>query len=263
MQDRLQAEHEDQEDRQKDTGKVLPIKQVLGKLQISEPLHVPRFDVLQRLLRMVVQTLPHAEDVDEHPACKYSFADGVTGLVVAILGTQIVQNGLRQDEDDKCEQEPCFSVQESPEGNPAPDQVGHHRQQRVAYDLWVPAICDPLDRWSEGAVGVDDEVLNVVVHATPPVLRHPRTPDQAVQQVGHQGRRIEAQAFDDVGMPLEQDVVAIVIAVPVCADGQQVLDDAFCGVKAAGLDGPEQWRDRLRAHLDIEHPKRSLSPGCA
>mmetsp|Transcript_1966 Transcript_1966/g.5532 ORF Transcript_1966/g.5532 Transcript_1966/m.5532 type:complete len:239 (-) Transcript_1966:590-1306(-) len=205
--------------------------------------------------------MPQAADVDEAPADEDGDAKVLAPRRPANL--QMPEDRLRQHEDHEHEEEPQLPIHEGAERDSVPDQVDDHRHDRMAHDLWVLVIRDPFNGGRECPVRSDHEMLDVVVDAPLPLLRDARSPDEAVQEYRKQRRRIDAQALDDVGVPLEENVVAIVVAVAVRADGQQVVHHRLRGIEAPCLDGPEQRRDRLRPDLHVQHPQSALPAGRA
>mmetsp|Transcript_2921 Transcript_2921/g.7041 ORF Transcript_2921/g.7041 Transcript_2921/m.7041 type:complete len:213 (-) Transcript_2921:874-1512(-) len=129
----------------------------------------------------------------------------------------------------------------------------------MANELWISVINKPFQVLRESALCVHDHVLDVVDHAALTALSGPRSPNQAIQQDRKQGGCIHAETLHDVGMALEQNVHTEVVAIAVRADGQEVQEDGSGRLQAPGLDGPEDGRDGLRAHLHIQHPKGSLA----
>mmetsp|Transcript_90376 Transcript_90376/g.276775 ORF Transcript_90376/g.276775 Transcript_90376/m.276775 type:complete len:211 (+) Transcript_90376:103-735(+) len=176
---------------------------------------------------------------------------------------KVVQDGLRHDKDDQGKQEPQFQEHEGADGDPAPHRVSDHDHDGVAHDLGVAVVRDPLGGLAELSLRIDHQVLYVIVHPAQPVLGRPGAPDQTVEQGGHQSRRVDAEPLDDVGVPFEHDVHAKIVAVPVGADCQKVLDDCFGRFQAARFYCPHQRRNGLRADLDVEHPQRALAARCA
>eukprot|EP00443_Scrippsiella_acuminata_P106543 CAMPEP_0115617176 /NCGR_PEP_ID=MMETSP0272-20121206/23513_1 /TAXON_ID=71861 /ORGANISM="Scrippsiella trochoidea, Strain CCMP3099" /LENGTH=90 /DNA_ID=CAMNT_0003053131 /DNA_START=87 /DNA_END=359 /DNA_ORIENTATION=+ len=87
---------------------------------------------------------------------------------------------------------------------------------------------------------VHEEMLQVIVHTPLTVLRDPRAPNQAIKENWHQRRRVETEPLDDVFVALEKDVHAVVVAIAVSTDGQQVCDDGPSTLQAARLNGPHQ-----------------------
>mmetsp|Transcript_93649 Transcript_93649/g.269627 ORF Transcript_93649/g.269627 Transcript_93649/m.269627 type:complete len:411 (-) Transcript_93649:1187-2419(-) len=205
----------------------------------------------------MIQQLAHAEEVNEAPA-----AEDHIGVVLALVaGTG--EDRLGEDEDHEGEQEPCLAVQECAEGYPGPNGVRDEGGDRVAHEFRVAVFGEPLRRLREPAVVADDEVPHVIVHAAEATFDDARTPHEAIEEHGQQRRRVGAEALDDVGVPFEHDVHTIVVSVAIRADREKVLYDRTGGFEAAGPDGPHERGDRLRAHLDVQHPQRPLPAGGA
>ena len=144
-------------------------------------------------------------------------------------------------------------------GDAAPDHASDETEYGMAHELGVLGLGDPLDGLREATMGVDEQVLHVVLHAAHALLRRAGAPDETLDEDREQAWGIQAQALDDIGVSLEERVHAVVVAVAVCAEGEQVHDDGIGGLHAAGLDGPQHRGDGLRADLDIQHPQGTLA----
>mmetsp|Transcript_17118 Transcript_17118/g.29159 ORF Transcript_17118/g.29159 Transcript_17118/m.29159 type:complete len:213 (-) Transcript_17118:1046-1684(-) len=101
-------------------------------------------------------------------------------------------------------------------------------------------------------VQVLNQILDVVIHPAHAIHRTPGTPNEAVQQGLQQGWGTRTQAFHDVRVSSEQLLAAIVVDLTIRPDRQQVLDHGFGAVQAARFDGPEQGREGLGAHRDVQ-----------
>mmetsp|Transcript_117381 Transcript_117381/g.343761 ORF Transcript_117381/g.343761 Transcript_117381/m.343761 type:complete len:290 (-) Transcript_117381:71-940(-) len=133
----------------------------------------------------------------------------------------------------------------------------------MADDLRVVAGNQVLQCVREATVGVDQQVPHVVVRPAAAALHLARAPHEALQQRGQQRGGVGDQTLDELGVPPEELVCAVVVPLTVRADGQEVPDDSVRGLEAAGLDGPGQRRDGVRADLHDHQPLGPLAPGGA
>mmetsp|Transcript_97482 Transcript_97482/g.257581 ORF Transcript_97482/g.257581 Transcript_97482/m.257581 type:complete len:206 (-) Transcript_97482:473-1090(-) len=203
MQDRLQAQHRCQTDRQKKTRPALPRDKVLRDFEATDTDEALVAEVTHGVLDVEEDQLAHAEHVDEATAqedgqpvpewasevlCRHSGCSGCrdgAGAGQEPVGSRrcpnigcssyvpspMVEHRLRANEDCEGEEEPSLADQECAERNPTPHQIGHHRNDGVAHDFGIATVCDPLGVLGESAMHILEQVPDVVVHATLPVLR--------------------------------------------------------------------------------------------
>mmetsp|Transcript_64252 Transcript_64252/g.184665 ORF Transcript_64252/g.184665 Transcript_64252/m.184665 type:complete len:327 (-) Transcript_64252:365-1345(-) len=195
---------------------------------------------------MMQEPTAQAAYVDEAAACEdYDMEE----LAYVLVG---MQNGLRCDENNQRKQEPHLPGEKLADGDTAPDEVHHHDRDRVNHEPGIPGVDEVPNRRSEPALAVDNQVPDIVIHTALAMLCGTGAPDQAVQQHRNQVRRIHAQTLHDIGMSLEECVHAVVVAIAVGADRQQVLNDGSGRNKAPRLNRPKHGRDRLGADTDAE-----------
>mmetsp|Transcript_89326 Transcript_89326/g.257625 ORF Transcript_89326/g.257625 Transcript_89326/m.257625 type:complete len:461 (+) Transcript_89326:1018-2400(+) len=258
MQDRLQAQHQHEARGQEQGCLVLPVAHVFGDAQLPDLHEIPLSAVAEARFPVVDQPSAHAEGIHEDAASKCHYTSQLRGACVGFVGGDVREEGLRHNENTQREHEPCPSVEEGAEGDASPDHVRDHRHDWVADDARVPVVHEPLGGRREAAIGVNDKVLDVIIHTPLTIVRHARAPDEPVQKHGQQRGRVGAKALDDIGVTLEHGIHAVVVAVAVRANRQEVLDDRFGGFQATGLDGPHQRGDRLGPDLDVQHPQGTL-----
>merc|ERR1719336_2890493 len=90
------------------------------------------------------------EHVDEAPASKDGSA--LWEAVIAII--EMLEDGLASQEDCGREEIPCFSVEEGSESDSVEDEVRHQDQNRVANDLGVLRVVDPIERFGKAAISI-------------------------------------------------------------------------------------------------------------
>mmetsp|Transcript_15602 Transcript_15602/g.36792 ORF Transcript_15602/g.36792 Transcript_15602/m.36792 type:complete len:310 (-) Transcript_15602:2195-3124(-) len=115
----------------------------------------------------------------------------------------------------------------------------------------LPRVMDVL--------GVTVEVFDEVVDAQAAVEHSLRVPHQPVEKVLHEVRRVRAQHRNQIRVRLEQPFAAVVVALAVGSDREQVLDHEARDRKLAVADGPEQRAHHRPVHLDRRQPVDSLS----
>mmetsp|Transcript_89166 Transcript_89166/g.257062 ORF Transcript_89166/g.257062 Transcript_89166/m.257062 type:complete len:253 (-) Transcript_89166:53-811(-) len=234
MQDGLQAQHRQQAEHQDEAHRFLPSAQVLGVPDTAAVGDLPFAVVLEGTAHMVHHHPAHAATIDEaaaaedrdpkpepagiirsvvHPMRIVDEAR-LVGFLPARL-VQVVEDCLRAYEDDHREEEPGLPAQEGQQGRAGPDQVRDHGDHRVTHDSGVSMFRQPPNRLREASLCVHHEVLDVKVHPALAPRRRPRPPDEAVEQRRQQPGRVSADPFDDVGVPLEQGVHAVVVPVPI------------------------------------------------
>mmetsp|Transcript_96459 Transcript_96459/g.312377 ORF Transcript_96459/g.312377 Transcript_96459/m.312377 type:complete len:211 (+) Transcript_96459:449-1081(+) len=208
MHERLQAQHRCQTDRQKKTRPALPCDEVLRDFEVTDTNEALVAEVPHGVLDVEDDPLAHAEQIDEATAqedcqpvlegprvaclhsgcsgCRDNFHGGA-GARQEPVGSrrrpssgcsiycrpivEVVEHTLRANEDCEGEEEPSLADQECAERNPTPHQIGHHRNDGVAHDFGIATVCDPLGVLGESAMHILEQVPDVVVHATLPVLR--------------------------------------------------------------------------------------------
>mmetsp|Transcript_1965 Transcript_1965/g.5524 ORF Transcript_1965/g.5524 Transcript_1965/m.5524 type:complete len:207 (+) Transcript_1965:1066-1686(+) len=197
MKNGLQAQHDKQDQRQRRPRCVAPVAQVGGYGYAAEAwdeVSIPDAD--RRPRDVVSQPLTHAADVDKGPggeddgAC----AERVSGRLASAAERlpHVIHHGLGVDEHKQGEDEPRLPKKERAEGDTAPDKVCDHGDHGMADDLWVVVGGYPFDGRGELPLGVDNEVLDVIVHSSEAVFSNAGAPDQAVQEHRNQRGRVAA-----------------------------------------------------------------------
>mmetsp|Transcript_91818 Transcript_91818/g.233508 ORF Transcript_91818/g.233508 Transcript_91818/m.233508 type:complete len:211 (+) Transcript_91818:420-1052(+) len=208
MRERLQAQHRCQTDRQKKTRPALPCDEVLRDFEATDTNEPLVAEVPHGVLDVEDDPLAHAAQIDEATAqedgqpvlevpnvpCLHSgcsgcrdYFNGGAGARQEPVGSrrcpssgsnlhvhpqiEVVEHRLRTNEDCDGEEEPSLTDHEGAERNPTPHQIGHHRHDGVAHDFGIATVCDPLGVLGESAMHILEQVPDVVVHATLPVLR--------------------------------------------------------------------------------------------
>ena len=112
----------------------------------------------------------------------------------------------------------------------------------MADDLGVFVVCEPLRRRREAPSFVHDEVLDIIVHAPQSVLCCPRTPGEPIEHDRQRASSLITEGLGDLWMPLEHGLQAVIVAVPVGADRQEVNDDASRRLQACQSRAPTSER---------------------
>mmetsp|Transcript_95259 Transcript_95259/g.226871 ORF Transcript_95259/g.226871 Transcript_95259/m.226871 type:complete len:255 (+) Transcript_95259:1135-1899(+) len=200
----------------------------------------------------------HAANVDKTAACE----DGNVFLLAVGRCITAAQDGLAGGKDNEGQQEVESREQEVVHGQAVPDNVCEERHNGVADDLRVFEICQPLQCLIEAAVRILHEVLEVVIHTPPSLERDTRAPNKSIQQgLKHRGS-LRTELLNDIWMAIEEIIAAIVVVVTVRTDREQVLDHGLSTVQAPTLNGPEERRDGLGAHPDLQQLCGPPPAGC-
>mmetsp|Transcript_4756 Transcript_4756/g.11585 ORF Transcript_4756/g.11585 Transcript_4756/m.11585 type:complete len:380 (-) Transcript_4756:1166-2305(-) len=104
-----------------------------------------------------------------------------------------------------------------------------------------------------------DQVLHVVVDPTHAVDSPAGAPSKPVHQREQQVGPLRAELRDDVRVPGEELLHAVVVPLPVRTNGKQIVQDGLRASHAATLQRPLQRRDTLRADLDQQQPSGTLA----
>ena len=106
----------------------------------------------------------------------------------------------------------------------------------MTHDLGILALRDPLQGLCALPVGLDNEMLQKVIHTAHTIFCRTRTPDETVQQDRNDGWSGKQKSLNDVWMPLEQLVRAVEISLPICSDCQEVFNDGRCSIQSPTLN---------------------------
>mmetsp|Transcript_67414 Transcript_67414/g.195240 ORF Transcript_67414/g.195240 Transcript_67414/m.195240 type:complete len:277 (-) Transcript_67414:349-1179(-) len=216
---RLVRAHGREEQRQHEACKAIKVAQVAGEWYPQEAEGLPIAVAGGPPPRMAYQHAHHAEAVGDHPAAE----DRDTNLDV-LLRPCLGQDGLTEHEHEQAEQETQLGQDELPPHDTAPEGVRHQDNHGVGDDgLGFRRLRHGSETLRNEALGVDDQVLHVVIHTSQTFLRRSRTPHEALEQHWQQGGCLFHQTPDDVLVAGEELVHAIVVALAVRADRKQVL----------------------------------------
>mmetsp|Transcript_73205 Transcript_73205/g.211855 ORF Transcript_73205/g.211855 Transcript_73205/m.211855 type:complete len:202 (-) Transcript_73205:1042-1647(-) len=133
VQDRLKAQHAEQQDHQREARGILPTREVGRHTTSPHRNEVSFAEAPDDALRVVIDPVAHAARVDEHAADEVADPHGR----VIVVPRQVVQDRLRGDEHGQREQEPQPSEQERAERHLPPEHVRDDGHRRVAHQRRV------------------------------------------------------------------------------------------------------------------------------
>lgn len=157
---------------------------------------------------------------------------------------QVLNDGLADNEEYQIEQEEGPPPQELKRRDPAPHYVSHEDETGVANQLRVLIPDNNIHIFRKVALEIHNDMLDEVVNASQTARSHPRAPNQAVQNCWNQRRCFISQSFYDVLVSGEHVVYTVVVAITVCPNAEEVLDDCFGPYQFSITDGPSHERDR-------------------
>mmetsp|Transcript_15600 Transcript_15600/g.36771 ORF Transcript_15600/g.36771 Transcript_15600/m.36771 type:complete len:310 (-) Transcript_15600:2195-3124(-) len=115
----------------------------------------------------------------------------------------------------------------------------------------LPRVMDVL--------GVTVEVFDEVVDAQAAVEHSLRVPHQPVEKVLHEVRRVRAQHRNQIRVRLEQPFAAVVVALAVCSDRENVPEHEARDVELPLADSPVEGRRDSPVQFDLCHPRDPLA----
>ena len=90
-----------------------------------------------------------------------------------IVQMRILRNRLTCNEQDQCEEEPGLPEQERPLRQATPHRIREQSQDRMTDELWIVCFCNPGKRFGELAIGINKQVLDVIVCSSYAILCGP------------------------------------------------------------------------------------------
>mmetsp|Transcript_129070 Transcript_129070/g.413586 ORF Transcript_129070/g.413586 Transcript_129070/m.413586 type:complete len:231 (+) Transcript_129070:1246-1938(+) len=229
----------------------MSLEEVHGDGHAKHPLDLTISVRLVDVTRMLIDKPEHGEDVIQETASEYAAAKPDREV---FRFPNLRKNGLPEHEENQAQDEPNSGTHEIPADDGVPELVGDYVQDFVGHDLGIGSPTEMGQSVGEVAILVDDEILHVVVRVPHSIRGQTRTPHEPIQEGEQQSRRLSAENLKDVWVPLEELLHAVVVALPVGTDRQQILDDGRRGVHASALQGPAQRGYALRSDLHEQQP---------
>mmetsp|Transcript_59328 Transcript_59328/g.193516 ORF Transcript_59328/g.193516 Transcript_59328/m.193516 type:complete len:322 (-) Transcript_59328:2439-3404(-) len=259
MEHRLQSTHHHQQEHQQEASAISGVPQVARDLQTPKARHgVPLSVRPHAELRVLEDEADHRHKIHQQPS-----SEDQEPHVQLIRTVRLREDCLAKHEEHQADHEPNLRVDELSENEPVPHRVGHKHDHLVRHVAWVLGSDEPAESFRDAIIfGIDEQVLDVVIHAPISSTRDSGAPNQTLHDHGQQCRGISDKPLDDIVVPAEEVLHTVVVTLAVSTDDKQVLYDRLGGLQAAALDGPHQRRDVLRAGLHLEQPIRARGARC-
>mmetsp|Transcript_51100 Transcript_51100/g.119783 ORF Transcript_51100/g.119783 Transcript_51100/m.119783 type:complete len:352 (+) Transcript_51100:862-1917(+) len=253
-QDGLDKEHHDQGQGQPQADGLLPVFRPFPRH--SDATDLEEFPTLHRLIDVlgpVIDQRDHVEQVHDQPADK-----GRDPLLEGACTFHILEHGLADHEDPGSADEGQLPSKKPPVHQVVPNEVTQLNEDGMNRDLWILQLHDAAHRIGELPVFINQQVLQVVVHASVAIHDNSRPPNHAVQHRPEELRRINRELPHDIRMPLEQIVQTVIVPGTICTDCHKILQHHLGGLQVPSVYGHVQRRDGLGADRDIQNPHRSV-----